>query len=186
MARRREIGFTLIELMIVVTIIGVLAVVAGTAYRRYMDNGRTTEAYAMLAEIRNKEEAYRAEYSTYAGWSGGSEASSNGLPKVDSDPCSTGGSAEPCPKSIGTAGSWLKWAGLGINPGKSALQCGYVLNTNLDGTAGTLGTAILNGSTATPWWYAVAICDNDGKSTTNATFTTASTTSSISAQNEHQ
>jgi len=37
-----------------------------------------------------------------------------------------------------------------------------------------------------PWWYAVAICDNDGSTGTNATFTTASSTTVVSAQNEHQ
>ncbi len=64
MLRLRTHGFTLVELMIVVAIIGVLAVVAGTAYRRYMDSGRTAEAMAMLGEIRAKEEAYRAEFSS--------------------------------------------------------------------------------------------------------------------------
>ncbi len=189
MARRRDIGFTLIELMIVVTSIGVLAVVAGTAYRKYMDNGRTAEAYAMLGEIRNKEEAYRAEFSQYLGWSGGLETAASSLPAVDNTTCSTGGTKEPCPKNVpgGTTGGWAKWSQLGINPGKAQLSCGYILNTNTEGApGGGLGANILGTSTATPWWYAVAICDNDGSTTTNATFTTASITSAISAQNEHQ
>ena len=194
MARGRNIrGFTLVELMIVVAIIAVLATVAGTAYRRYMDSGRTAEAMAMLGEIRAKEEAYRAEFNSYAGWSGGSEAVGNTLPAVDTQGCSTGGTKEPCNKAIPTSPStsaspWPIWAGLGINPGKNTLYCGYTLNSNLQGNAGTLGALILGSATptTTPWWYAIAQCDNDGTPGTNATFTTASTTTVVSAANEHQ
>jgi prepilin-type N-terminal cleavage/methylation domain-containing protein len=183
----QQLGFTLIELMIVVTIIGVLAVVAGTAYRKYMDAGRTSEAMAMLGEIRAKEEAYRAENSIYNSWSAGSEASSASLPTVDSQACSYGGTKEPCPKAVPTTNA--NWTQLGISPGKGTLQCGYVLNSGLAGTAatGTIGTGFF-GTTAqtTPWWYAIAICDNDGSSTTNASFSTASNTMGVFTQNEHK
>jgi prepilin-type N-terminal cleavage/methylation domain-containing protein len=175
-------GFTLVELMIVVTIISVLAVVAGTAYRKYMDSARTSEAYAMLGEIRTKEEAYRAEASVYAGWST-SEATSAGFPVID------GATKEPCYKDI-TTGQPASWTALGINPGKSRLQCGYNVMANIasTGNPGTLGAAILGSATAptTPWWYAVATCDNDGVTTKNATFTTGYNTTVVSAQNEHQ
>src|SRR5262245_35290477 len=65
MRRSPEIGFTLVELMIVVAILTVLVAVAGTAYRKYMDAGRTAEVYGMLGEFRAKEEAYRAENGVY-------------------------------------------------------------------------------------------------------------------------
>jgi prepilin-type N-terminal cleavage/methylation domain-containing protein len=188
MARRAQIGFTLIELMIVVAIIGVLAVVAGTAYRRYMDSGRTAEAMAMLGEIRAKEEAYRAEFSSYTGWSGGGEAATNTLPQVDGG-CSVG-SKEPCAKNLPTTftGNWAYWSALGINAGKSQLYCGYIVNNGLANVAatGTMGKDILGGTPATPWWYAIAMCDNDGTAGTNATFATAFNTTVVSAQNEHK
>ncbi|MCU1278004.1 MAG: fimbrial protein pilA [bacterium] len=197
MARRRNAaGFTLIELMIVVAIIAVLATIAGTAYRRYMDSGRTTEAMAMLGEIRAKEEAYRAEFSQYFGWSGGMESSTNALPQVDTAGCVGGGTKEPCYKAIpnpvsGGTAPWPSWGLLGLNAGRAALQCGYIVNFGAVGTTvpGTmpLEQNILTTATQTqPWWGAVAICDNDGSTTKNATFTTASTTTVVSAQNEHQ
>jgi prepilin-type N-terminal cleavage/methylation domain-containing protein len=180
-------GFTLIELMIVVAIIGVLAVVAGTAYRKYMDSGRTSEAMSMLGEIRAKEEAYRAEFSAYTSWSNNSEASSNSLPMVDSQACAATGGKEPCGKAIPTGNAY--WNALGINPGRANLQCGYITNSGKigDTVSGTIGQGLLGSAAQTsPWWYAIAICDNDGTSTTNATFSTASTTMGVFTQNEHQ
>lgn len=193
MARgRTDSGFTLVELMIVVAIIAVLATIAGTAYRRYMDSGRTAEAMAMLGEIRAKEEAYRAEFNKYAGWSQNSEVVAKTLPSVDTQTCATGGTKEPCNKAVapsGWSGQWLVWQGLGINAGKNTLYCGYTLNSEEEGNpaANSLGALILGGTTPpTPFWYAVAQCDNDGNTGLNATFTTASTTTVVSAQNEHQ
>jgi prepilin-type N-terminal cleavage/methylation domain-containing protein len=197
--RSTQAGFTLIELMIVVTIIAVLATIAGTAYRRYMDSGRTAEAMAMLGEIRAKEEAYRAEFSVYSGWSAGSELAAASLPVVDGTTCVGGGTKEPCHKPLPTTassyiGSWAVWLGLGLNPGRGDLQCGYVLNygptapATTSSIGGTIGSGLLTTTPIGPWWYAIAICDNDGKGTgfTNATFATASNTTVVSAQNEHQ
>jgi prepilin-type N-terminal cleavage/methylation domain-containing protein len=201
MTRLAQKGFTLVELMIVVAIIGVLAVVAGTAYRRYMDSGRTAEAMAMLGEIRAKEEAYRAEFSAYTGWGGGGESEANTLPTVDSQTCFASGAKEPCAKAVapsGWTGNWVFWQGLGITAPKSQLTCGYVVNygsgvggagsgANAGYPSQTIGQNFLGTSqTNTPWWYAVAICDNDGTTTTNASFSTASTTTSVFTQNEHK
>ena len=62
---RNRRGFTLIELMIVVTIIGVLAVLAVTTYQRYIKRSRTSEATANLGSIKAKEEAYFQEFAEY-------------------------------------------------------------------------------------------------------------------------
>ncbi len=46
-------GFTLVELMIVVAIVGVLAVLAIYGVRKYIANSKTTEARNALGEIKN-------------------------------------------------------------------------------------------------------------------------------------
>jgi prepilin-type N-terminal cleavage/methylation domain-containing protein len=63
-ARSRQ-GFTLIELLIVVTIIGVLAALAIPAFNHYVQRSRMSDGFAMLGEIRQREEAYRAEFGEY-------------------------------------------------------------------------------------------------------------------------
>ena len=58
-------GFTLIELMIVVAIIGILAAIAIPNFMNYQCKAKQSEAKANLGTIRTNEEAYRAEYDTY-------------------------------------------------------------------------------------------------------------------------
>ncbi len=63
-------GFTLIELMIVVAILGVLAAVAVAAYGEYVKRSRKSEAVAILSSVRIKQEAYRATFHQYANLNG--------------------------------------------------------------------------------------------------------------------
>ncbi len=58
-------GFTLIELMIVVAILGVLAAVAIASYNAYVRRSHNAEATALLADIRLKQEAYRGAFHEY-------------------------------------------------------------------------------------------------------------------------
>ena len=51
-------GFTLLELMIVVAIVGVLAAVALPLYTEYMKKARTAEAKANVGDIRTAQLAY--------------------------------------------------------------------------------------------------------------------------------
>ena len=62
----REKGFSLIELMVVVAIIGVLAAIAIPNFRTYRAKARTSEAKIHLSTIWTAEEAFRNEYDAYA------------------------------------------------------------------------------------------------------------------------
>jgi len=58
-------GFTLLELLIVITLIGILAGIALTRYGPVLESGRRAEAYAVLTEILTAEKRYYLDNDTY-------------------------------------------------------------------------------------------------------------------------
>lgn len=70
---RSNKGFTLIELMIVVVIIGILAALAIPRFMRATTKSKQTEAKTILKQIYTMEHAYRQEYNLY--WGDGVSAS---------------------------------------------------------------------------------------------------------------
>lgn len=63
--RRTSQGFTLIEVMITVAIIGILAAVALPSYTDYVRRGKLQEAFAEMATARVKLEQYYQDYRGY-------------------------------------------------------------------------------------------------------------------------
>jgi len=64
---REKKGFTLVELMIVVAIVGVLAAIAIPNFLRFRQRAKISEAKANLGAIRVTEHAYYAEHDLYVG-----------------------------------------------------------------------------------------------------------------------
>jgi type IV pilus assembly protein PilA len=62
---RNQKGFTLVELMIVVAIIGILAAIAIPNFRNYQMKAKTGEAKVNLGAIKTSMETYRAENNVY-------------------------------------------------------------------------------------------------------------------------
>ncbi len=71
--KRNQKGFTLIELMIVVVIIGILAALAIPRFMRATTKSKQSEAKQVLKQIYTMQHSYRQEYNAY--WGNGITAS---------------------------------------------------------------------------------------------------------------
>lgn len=89
--RASTLGFTLIELMIAVAIIGILAATAIPNFLRYQLRIKAGEAKANLASIRTTEEGYFAEFGSYLSCGDSPMAWVPGLPAVRPAPWTDAG-----------------------------------------------------------------------------------------------
>jgi type IV pilus assembly protein PilA len=78
--RQESQGFTLIELMIAVAIIGILAAIAIPNFLRYQLRIKAGESKVNLSAIRTAEESYFAEYGTYVSCADSPAAWTVGVP----------------------------------------------------------------------------------------------------------
>ena len=58
-------GFTLIEMMVVVAIIGILAAIAYPSYTEYVKRGNRTEGQALLSDAAARQERYFSQNNAY-------------------------------------------------------------------------------------------------------------------------
>jgi type IV pilus assembly protein PilA len=175
----RSRGFTLIELMIAVCIIGILATLAVYGVRKYVLAAKTSEPLEIINSIKAAEESYRDETFGY---------------KKVSDMSSyfpfTGVAAlknSKMPWDSGNATILTAWNELGVRP-SAPVQFGYACDAG-KGTGvpqqAALGTSrSLNYPTTFPDWYVVrAAGDRDGNGVL-ATFVGSNFTDEIYGEND--
>ena len=186
--RPKQAGFTMIELMLVVAVISILVSVAVWAYSRSVRKARSTEITAMFAELKAREEAYKAEFGRYlpvcpnpAGVPGADCAETDLWPALP-------GKGQPIDISVPPA----RWTQLRIAPGKASLYCQYGVVAGLAGTSVpggfTRGELLYGAGVNIPfnWYYLVAQCDWDGDpaATANAWYWQRGDSTELGRENE--
>lgn len=63
-------GFTLVELVIVIVIVGILSIVAVPIYRGYTRKAMASEGKALLGSVQTSQKIYYAEYGQFYGFAG--------------------------------------------------------------------------------------------------------------------
>ncbi len=171
---RGQTGFSLIELMVVVLIIGILATMATYGYGKWIGKARRSEAVAMLAEMSAKQQVYLMEFGAYL------PLRTNPDPAAAADeqpgsfypraPNSTAFESKRTATSIVNGALWpVSWRSVGMRPRTNQLYCTYLLNAGRTGQAIpnlTYATRLLGaaGPATAPWFYALAACNFNGPS----------------------
>ncbi|HWN68437.1 MAG TPA: prepilin-type N-terminal cleavage/methylation domain-containing protein [Haliangium sp.] len=165
--RSRQAGFTLIEMMIVVAIMGILAGLAVFAYRKVTSSAEVdSEVNAIFAEFRVRQEEFHAENGAYL--STGANETVTFPPGAPRRPQDAPVDIAPLLLVDGSGGTPADmWVRLRMNPRKNHLRCAYVAVADVAGVAaGGLGGGVLgmNNPTApeSNWYFLVARCDADG------------------------
>lgn len=150
--QRRVAGFTLIELMVAVIMVGVLTTIAVPQYRSYVRRGQLADAFSTLADMRVKLEQHYQDNKFY-----GSTAATTSCPTLPSYTVfpiagkyfgiSCAGGAAPSQTYTLTA------------TGSGGLTTGYDYTLNQNGLKGTTQFAGAS-STAACWLTKAGACDN--------------------------
>jgi type IV pilus assembly protein PilA len=185
-AKAHSAGFTLVELMVVVVIVGVLAMLAVVGYRKLVQSAHVSEATGMVNNIRVAQEAYHAETQQYANIS---------ADLVHFYPQATptyGVQAAWGAACGGQCASGMDWSQLPLHVDGPVLFGYATVAGQAQTTAPTLPTGATNcnvsyGGASTPDWYMVeARADLDGDSSTYTTVCATSWTHDVFVINDGQ
>jgi type IV pilus assembly protein PilA len=189
MVRTRALrrGFTLVELMIVVVIVGVLATLAVVGYRKMILSSHVSEATGMVQNIRVAQEGYFSETRQYANIS----TALNTYYPQSSPSYSTGVTAwgGACGGSCNTN---LDWSQLPVHV-DGPVMFGYATVAGPPGQAPVPASVVVNGKTMTfpaspqtDWYIVAGSCDLDGNGAPNTSVYTTSWQNSIFIDQEGQ
>ena len=148
-----ERGFSLIELMIVVAIIGILATIALPNFQKFQRRARQSEAKGMLSGIYTAQKSFAAEWEGYSGDLGAIGYAPEGQIRYDG---SAGGASYPSAYPATAARPGLTSV-QGMCGGADAPDCNWV------GLGGSLPGGLVSGTTVAAGFTAGAGGDLGGR-----------------------
>jgi type IV pilus assembly protein PilA len=168
MGKGRDRAFTLIELLIVSTIVGILAMLAVVGYRRWIRSSRMMEAQNMIENIRSAQESFKSENGGYLAVSlaiaGPTASPTQDYPAATPGMFKTAWGAD-CPGSICVAPN--SWKQLGVQATAPVIY-GYAVQASNKGSDmppdilvndATSSLAAMKGA---PWYVIEADADPQG------------------------
>jgi type IV pilus assembly protein PilA len=173
-------GFTLVELLIVVAMVGVLAALAMVGYRKYINSAGTAEAAVVMQGIRGGEEAFKSEMLVYLSCS--TSMQDNFYPQGSQMPDS-----RKWNWSNPAHSDYARWRQLNVTT-DGAVKFGYAVMSGVAGvTPPTLHSAFRSvptwPTTLQPWYVIEAYGDRD-EDTVPALFLTSSFHNEIYSEND--
>lgn len=150
---RRERGFTLVELMIVIVIVSVLATLAVYGVSKYISQSKTGEAVQMIGAIKAAQESFKDETFTYLDVS---EGLGNYYPT----------NTKPGQAKVawgGTGNGAANWRALGITPSGPVLfvyACSAgPASENVEGPGSDISIGSWPTALGQPWYVVKAVAD---------------------------
>ena len=146
MRRMKQGGFTLVELMIVVAIIGLLAMIGYPSYEEYIRRANRTEAKNLMMRIAGEQEKFFSTFNRYSGSINGArtgDPATSGLNMPDTTQDIRGGVLDANDRAYYTVAVALTDANLGytltatpVGTQQSGDRCGaFVLDSRGNRTA---------------------------------------------------
>jgi prepilin-type N-terminal cleavage/methylation domain-containing protein len=169
---RRSAGFTMIEMMMVVAVLGILTVVAVVGYTRIARKARSGEVPVVFGELKAREDAYHAETGQYL------PACASAVTPVGISDCAEGdGWPTPLPgrgDPMNSAVMPARWQTMHVHMDRGSLYCQYEVIAGLAGDnakIGFYGQKIFGAvAPVRNWYYLTGRCDWDDDPLINAMY----------------